>query len=159
MAGLDAGRAFNTFPLMDGAVIPDAYWEEGGPAGAFTRTAPAQLHHRALALSTWSACLWLWASQRGAAGLPRSARAALAALPLLATCQASLGVATLLTHVPADLGAAHQAGALALLTSALALIFVVRRPRGAPSVLASAARAAGGASGGAGRAAVAAPAA
>jgi cytochrome c oxidase assembly protein subunit 15 len=133
VAGLDAGRAYNTFPKMNGEWIPEEY---PGLQGAFSDTVAAQLHHRVLAgttfLSTWAA----WAAARNPSGsLPRTAALALAALPVAATLQASLGIATLLTYVPPGLGSAHQAGALGLLTLALGLIFVTRRP---PRVLASA---------------------
>ncbi len=41
--------------------------------------------------------------------------------------QVTLGIATLLTYVPASLGTAHQAGALTLLTLALGLLHTLRR--------------------------------
>lgn len=132
VAGLDAGRAFNTFPKMNGEWIPEEY---PGLSGAFSDTAAAQLHHRVLAATTFVATFAAWAAGRNPGALPRTAAVALAALPAAATLQASLGVATLLTYVPAGLGSAHQAGALGLLTLALGLIFATRRP---PRVLASA---------------------
>ena len=46
MAGLDAGHAYNTFPLMDGRIIPEEYWAVGGWRNAFENTAAVQLHHR-----------------------------------------------------------------------------------------------------------------
>ena len=52
MAGLDAGHAYNTFPLMDGRLVPEEYWAMEGWRNAFENTATVQLHHRALALST-----------------------------------------------------------------------------------------------------------
>ena len=118
---------------MNGSWIPEEY---PGLQGAFSDTAAAQLHHRALAATTLAATWAAWAVGRSPAGhLPRAAALALAALPAAATLQASLGVATLLTYVPPSLGSAHQAGALGLLTLALGLIFATRRP---PRVLASA---------------------
>jgi cytochrome c oxidase assembly protein subunit 15 len=42
--------------------------------------------------------------------------------------QVTLGISTLLTYVPASLGAAHQAGALTLFTIVLALMHSLRRP-------------------------------
>lgn len=41
--------------------------------------------------------------------------------------QVTLGIATLLTYVPASLGTAHQAGALTLLTLSLCLLHTLRR--------------------------------
>lgn len=41
--------------------------------------------------------------------------------------QVALGITTLMTHVPASLGSAHQAGALTLFSLVLALIHSLRR--------------------------------
>ena len=41
--------------------------------------------------------------------------------------QVTLGITTLMTHVPASLGSAHQAGALTLFSLVLALIHSLRR--------------------------------
>jgi cytochrome c oxidase assembly protein subunit 15 len=56
--------------------------------------------------------------------LPRSARVGIHLLLLAGILQVSMGIGTLLLHVPVPLAAAHQAGALSLLTVAL---FVVHR--------------------------------
>lgn len=129
VAGLDAGRAYNTFPLMAGKWVPDEYRAAVAALGLATAatsdTAVAQLHHRALAATTLVATFGVWAAARSRA-LPRGAAVALAALPAVAAAQATLGVATLLTHVPPSLGSAHQAGALTLLTAAVGLVFATR---------------------------------
>jgi cytochrome c oxidase assembly protein subunit 15 len=131
VAGLDAGHAYNTWPKMGGGWIPwDDYVAQGGLAGAASGTAPAQLHHRSLAYATLAATVGAWAAHRGSPGLPRACGRALAALPALAAGQATLGVLTLLSHVPPALGTLHQVGALALLTAATGLIFTVRRGPG-----------------------------
>jgi len=149
VAGLDAGHAYNTFPMMNGAWVPPEYWGaegEGGGAGggprlpwwrnAFENTAAVQLHHRALALSTLTAATGVWLAHRGLP-LPRAAGRLLAAAAAVTCAQATLGVATLLTYVPPALGAAHQAGALTVFTVLLALLHSVRPPN--PSALARAA--------------------
>jgi cytochrome c oxidase assembly protein subunit 15 len=76
VAGMDAGRAFNTFPLMNGQLIPDEYWGMPGIRNAFENTAAVQLHHRALALSTLAAVTTIWAAGRKLP-LPGPARTAL----------------------------------------------------------------------------------
>ena len=43
-----------------------------------------------------------------------------------------LGISALLTYVPASLGAAHQAGALTLLSIALGVMHTMRTQTGAP---------------------------
>lgn len=164
VAGLDAGRAFNTFPLMNGQLIPDEYWGLPGLRNAFKNTAAVQLHHRGLALTTMTAVAAVWAGARHLP-LPAPARLALnvtalltaaqvgggcwcgvqrawgcssmeaqhspAGHPSLVVCmlpalQVTLGITTLLTHVPVSLGSAHQAGALALFTGVLTLLHSVR---------------------------------
>lgn len=129
VAGLDAGRAYNTFPKMNGEWVPEEY---PGLSGAFNDTTAAQLHHRVLAVTSLASSFAAWQVAKSSA-LPRAAALALAALPAAASLQASLGVATLLAYVPPGLGSAHQAGALGLLTLCLGLIFATRRP---PRVLA-----------------------
>ena len=73
MAGLDAGHAYNTFPLMSGRIIPEEYWAMEGWRNAFENTAAVQLHHRALALSTLGGVMALWAGSRSLQ-LPRPCR-------------------------------------------------------------------------------------
>ncbi len=119
VAGNDAGLAYNTFPLMDGRVVPrdyillDPIWRN-----LFENVPAVQFDHRLLAVLTVAAILLLWVlSLRVRLG--RSARRALHLLLAAALAQGALGIATLLTFVPISLGACHQAGALVLLSVAL----------------------------------------
>lgn len=121
VAGLDAGLTYNTFPLMDGRLIP-AGWGTLAPwwLNIFENVTAVQFNHRLLALVTLAAALVLaWRSRRAA---PRPA-AALAGAALL---QVGLGIATLLLVVPLPLAVAHQGGALLLLTCALWLAAATR---------------------------------
>lgn len=73
VAGLDAGHAYNTFPLMDGHMVPAEYWgpfSTGWLDNAFEHTAAVQFHHRVLALSTLGCVTALWVTTRRATGLP-----------------------------------------------------------------------------------------
>ena len=77
VAGLDAGRAYNTFPLMGGRIVPEEYWaqwESKGWRNFFENTAAAQFDHRALAMTTLAATTAVWATRRGDARLPPGAR-------------------------------------------------------------------------------------
>ena len=123
VAGLDAGHAYNTFPTMNGEWIPAEYWAIDGWRNAFENTAAVQFHHRMLALSSVAAVTALWATSVRLPGLPRSTKTLLYSLLGAVGAQASLGVATLLTHVPVSLGSLHQAGALGLLTIASGLLY------------------------------------
>ena len=119
VAGLDAGRIYNTFPLMGGRVMPaDALAFEPAWINPFENPSMAQFIHRILAIVTVCAALWLWARVRSSRNrdLPSGTIAAIDLLALIAMAQASLGIATLVLVVPIPLAAAHQAGAVALLS-------------------------------------------
>eukprot|EP00884_Botryococcus_braunii_P004339 jgi/Botrbrau1/13906/Bobra.0017s0013.1 len=126
VAGLDAGRAYNTFPTMNGEWVPAEYWAVPGWRNAFENTAAVQFNHRVLALSTLTGVCAAWASHR-AIPLPRPCRLLLDGLLFVTAAQVTLGVTTLLTYVPVSLGSAHQAGALTLFSLALGLIYSVKR--------------------------------
>ncbi|HYC13394.1 MAG TPA: COX15/CtaA family protein [Stellaceae bacterium] len=117
VAGLRAGLLYNTFPLMNGGLLPPDFaalapWY----LNPFENPAAAQFDHRVLAECTWLLALVLWLASRRHA-LSRGLRRAFDALALIATVQLGLGIATLLLVVPIPLAAAHQAGAVALLTA------------------------------------------
>ena len=80
----------------------------------------------ALASSVLVAAAWAASLRAGVSrGARIWARACLAAVAL----QVGLGVATLLSHVPVPLAAAHQAGAIALLTCVAGLYHSARTRR------------------------------
>lgn len=56
--------------------------------------------------------------------------------------QVALGITALLTYVPAELGSAHQAGALALMTVVVSVLHVARAPAALPVAWATPAAAA-----------------
>ena len=128
VAGLNAGLTYNTFPLMDGSFVPSGYGQlQPFIRNWFENVAAVQFDHRLLAMATAAAVLALWLAGWRAA-LPRRARLALHALLAAAMLQFALGLGTLLLVVPIPLAAAHQAGAVLLLTAALVLRHQLRRP-------------------------------
>ena len=128
-AGLHAGLTYNTFPLMDGRVMPAGYHELRPFArNWFENVAAVQFDHRLLAMTTAAAVVLLWFVARRTA-LPYPARLALHALLAAAAVQFVLGVSTLLLVVPIPLAAAHQAGAVLLLTAAIVLRHTLRGRR------------------------------
>jgi heme a synthase len=115
VAGLRAGHAYNSFPLMNGHLVPpEAFMLEPWWRNFFWNVATVQLVHRAFfwLLLVLVPLLW-WRSRRTDAEL---AAHFLLGMFLL---QASLGISTLLLVVPIPLAAAHQAGAVLLLAAAL----------------------------------------
>jgi cytochrome c oxidase assembly protein subunit 15 len=125
VAGLDAGRVYNTFPLMGGRVVPPGLLQLA-PAwrNLFENAATAQFNHRVLAVVCLIAIATLWWWARPA--LAGRSRRALDLLAALAVIQITLGIATLLLVVPVTLAALHQAGAVLLLTAAALLVHVTR---------------------------------
>jgi cytochrome c oxidase assembly protein subunit 15 len=77
-------------------------------------------------MTTIAAAILLWIAGRHTP-LPRSARLALHALLAAAALQFALGLSTLLLVVPIPLAAAHQAGAVLLLTAAIVFRHALRR--------------------------------
>lgn len=122
VAGLHAGLVYNSFPLMEGEVVPRDYLARGRSLDAIlSNPAAVQFNHRALALISVGAALVFARTVRRRATVARPQASMLAAMALL---QAGLGVATLLLVVPIPLAALHQAGALVLFGLA---IWVARR--------------------------------
>lgn len=127
VAGLDAGMIYNSFPLMEGRIVPPDYgylqpwWRDW-----FENRATVQFHHRVLAITTLVAVL-AYVAHAMRQPLPTRARRAAIALAHVVMLQVALGIATLLLVVPVPLAALHQAGAMALFTAALWLRFELRR--------------------------------
>jgi cytochrome c oxidase assembly protein subunit 15 len=118
-AGLNAGLVYNTFPLMGGTFVPGEYAElTPFVRNWFENVAAVQFDHRVLAMTTAASIVALWLAASRTA-LPRPARIALHALLAAVALQFSLGLSTLLLVVPTPLAAAHQAGAVLLLTGAI----------------------------------------
>jgi heme a synthase len=127
VAGLRAGHAYNSFPLMNGHLIPpEATMLEPWWRNFLWNVATVQLVHRTFfwLLLLLIPLLW-WQARR--------THAKLAAHHLLGMflLQASLGISTLLLVVPVPLAAAHQAGAVLLFAAALWTARTLRSGAGA----------------------------
>lgn len=119
VAGLKAGFAYNTFPLMNGHWVPEAIFMQTPLwRNFFENVATVQFEHRLLATLVFSSVILLWVAARRYS-LPATVTTGLHLMLAAAVLQVSLGISTLLLHVPVALAAAHQAGALLLFTIAL----------------------------------------
>jgi cytochrome c oxidase assembly protein subunit 15 len=126
VAGLRAGFDYNTFPLMDGRLVPEGYAAlSPGWRNLTENIAAVQFNHRLLASLALLAAIGAAAAalRRLPAGPARRACIALGGATLL---QYGLGVATLLMVVPVSLGTLHQAVAVLVLTAALAALHALR---------------------------------
>jgi heme a synthase len=132
VAGLDAGFGFNTWPLIDGAFVPDGLGSlSPWYLNLFENPLTVQFDHRMLGYIVVVAALvqLAWLALRRA---PSPIMGSALTLALLALLQATLGVWTLLLAVPIPLGLAHQAGAIAVFAAALYHFWLaMRRPRAA----------------------------
>ena len=136
VAGLDGGFVYNSFPLMNGRLLPEEFLATS-PAwlDPFESPATAQFIHRWLAVGLLVAVLAVWAGARRSP-LPSAPRRAVGLMAAMAVVQAALGIATLLLVVPIPLAAAHQAGAVILLSLIIWARHAVRPPAGAPRAVA-----------------------
>jgi heme a synthase len=121
VAGLRAGRIYNTWPDIDGALIPSAtrlFFEVPWWRNLFDNALTVQFEHRMIAYALFVlAILHAFDAVRSRAG-PGAVSGA-CWLAACVTLQATLGIFTLLNQVPMDLALAHQAVAIAVLTLAV----------------------------------------
>lgn len=112
VAGIRAGKAYNTFPLMNGHIVPpEIFMIDPWYLNFFNNMATTQFNHR---LGAWLLAFivpWFWYRLRATPVSVRARNVATLLLLVLAA-QITLGIATLLMAVPVPLGAAHQGGAM-----------------------------------------------
>ena len=119
VAGLKAGKVYNTFPMMGEYWVPpgmfalNPFWRN-----FFDNVATVQFDHRVLAIATFTFIVIYWARIRNTE-LPVRVKKGVNALLHTATLQLVLGISTLLLVVPVFLAAAHQAVAMFLFAVAL----------------------------------------
>ncbi len=117
VAGLNAGLAHNTWPLMDGAFIPKGLLiMQPAWLNMFENAMTVQFQHRMIAygVAIFAVFTALQLKGQAATGLRH-------ALLTVVAMQVLLGIMTLLHHVPVALGTLHQAGAVAVLGVSVAL--------------------------------------
>jgi cytochrome c oxidase assembly protein subunit 15 len=120
VAGLRAGHAYNTFPLMNGHLVPpETFMLEPWWRNFLWNVAAVQLVHRSFfwLLLVLIPVLW-W----------RNMNIATHHLLGMFILQAGLGIGTLLSSVPIGLASMHQAGAVLLLSAALWTVSRSRLP-------------------------------
>jgi heme a synthase len=120
VAGLRAGLIYNTWPLMDGRLIPDGLFAQAPWwRNLFEDVTTVQFQHRMLAYVVLTlALIQALFAARAAPGTALARRSA--AVAILALSQATLGVLALLLVVPIWAGLLHQAFAMLLFGMAIA---------------------------------------
>lgn len=118
VAGLDAGLKYNTWPMMDGGLMPSfdrllfitPLWRN-----LFENDLMVQFNHRMLADGIWALSLL----QVYAAWRLRSELRGAVVMAVMVTLQAALGIFTLLYEAPLALALAHQIAAIVVFTYAV----------------------------------------
>jgi cytochrome c oxidase assembly protein subunit 15 len=130
VAGIRAGKAYNTFPLMNGHLVPpEILMLDPWYANFFNNMATVQFDHRLFAwvLAVLVPLFWVKVMRSNVSARVRTLAHALLAVLI---AQIALGIGVLLLAVPVALGAAHQGGALLVFTLALATNHALRAPLG-----------------------------
>jgi heme a synthase len=129
VAGLKAGASYNTWPLIDGRLVPEGLGAiEPWYLNLFENALTVQFSHRLVAYVLVLATLWhAWSVRRRVRDpLIRRSAATLAGAVL---AQATVGVITLIAQAPLPLALLHQAGAVAVFGLSLWHLHRVMRPR------------------------------
>jgi cytochrome c oxidase assembly protein subunit 15 len=136
VAGLRAGKIYNTWPEIDGGLIPSAarlFFDVPWWRNLFENTLTVQFEHRMMAYTLFALAVWhAIDAARSRAGRP-VIDGALWLLGVV-TVQATLGILTLLNQAPMDLALAHQAVAIIVLTLAVLQVERLTRIRREPFV-------------------------
>jgi len=124
VAGLDAGRTYNDWPLMAGELVPSHYIEgDLGLRSLFEGRAATQFNHRLIAYAIWAASLVAaWAFRKTAYGRSFMVFAGVVSL------QAVWGIMTLLHAAPMNLALLHQAIGVVVTLAAVRLAWLTARP-------------------------------
>jgi cytochrome c oxidase assembly protein subunit 15 len=133
VAGLRAGLIYNTWPLIDGGLVPapsQLWFNEPWWRNFFENPLTVQFDHRMVAYALLAAAI-LHAVD-AVRTLRRGAGGALALVGAV-TLQAALGILTLLAQAPLGLALMHQAMAMIVLTIAVLHARALAAPEGARS--------------------------
>ncbi len=131
VAGLGAGLAYNDWPLMDGEIFPQYYWNLSPWWLNFVDNITAvQFNHRLFAYMTIIAVGVLFFKSQKMQLAPRL-KLSINYLVIMLSIQVCLGISTLMLIVPMTLAVMHQGGAA--LTFCIAL-WVMKELRGSPKI-------------------------
>jgi heme a synthase len=120
VAGLRAGLIFNTWPLIDGSLIPstaDLFFAHPLWRNFFENTLTVQFDHRVVAYGLCALAL-IHAVDARLFGRDKRLATGAAFVAIAVVAQAGIGIMTLIRSVPIEFALSHQAVALVVLTGA-----------------------------------------
>jgi len=125
VAGLDAGLMYNTFPLMDGQLIPEGILSLSPVMSNFTENAiTVQFTHRLIALVLLSFIIIFWIKIRLHETNSRI-KFNSNILMVVICMQVALGICTLIYAVPMVVALVHQGFALVLLSTSMVVNYKI----------------------------------
>ena len=123
MAGSHAGQSFNTYPLMNGKIIPDdIYLQDLGFLNIFENTVTINFNHRWIATITFIYTFSFFSYLIYKKVINLSNQIIISVL-LILTLQFLLGIMALLSNVSIYYGSLHQTNSIALLSILLVAYF------------------------------------
>ncbi|RTL73290.1 MAG: heme A synthase [Hyphomicrobiales bacterium] len=130
VAGMKAGLAYNTWPLMDGQVVPNGLFiAEPWYANLFENAMTVQFNHRVVAYVLAAIAAWHIVGVLRSGPATATMRASAVALGVAILLQIALGIWTLLAQVPLSLGLVHQFGAAILFSIAVWHVHALKSAR------------------------------
>lgn len=116
VAGTHSGKTYNTWPLMDGGIIPNGYFVQNPFwRNIFENSAAIQFNHRILAYIIMGVAIWVALSARQMRHLQKP----VTLLLLLILWQVALGVWALVMVAPLNLSLLHQFSSILVFLAAL----------------------------------------
>lgn len=127
VAGMHAGKIYNTFPLMGNSLMPESVYAMNPIWKNFLENhSGVQFIHRYMAYAVATLAAIIWYKSRKERLHPKVINA-INFMGSIVVIQFLLGVFTLVYAVPVSLGVIHQAGAFILFGSLIYLVFWIRR--------------------------------
>jgi cytochrome c oxidase assembly protein subunit 15 len=129
VAGIDAGRAYVDWPLMNGQFLPSEsfdytpFW-----TNFFENSALVQFNHRMLGYTVFLVTVYAWWQSRKSA--LNSVRSSFNLVMVMVLIQMTLGITTVLYAAPWQVAIVHQIGAIALIVLVLRARFMAMYPDG-----------------------------
>jgi cytochrome c oxidase assembly protein subunit 15 len=134
VAGLRAGKIYNTWPDIDGGFIPSSarlFFDVPWWRNLFENTLTVQFEHRMVAYTLFALAAW-HAIDAARSRVERAVIDGALWLFGVVTLQATLGILTLLNQAPMDLALTHQAVAIVVLMLAVSQVERLTRIRREP---------------------------
>ena len=119
MAGTNSGQSFNTFPLMNGKLIPDDYFlEDLGISNLFENTVAINFNHRWISIFSFFYIIYVCIKfikfdNKNVSNI------IVCAIIFFLTLQVLLGIITLLSNVYLPIASMHQTNSILLLSTLL----------------------------------------